>query len=65
MDRLRLMGRWQQCHCHCQCKLWAPSASLECRFVPVALVLMAGTVGQKHSACAKLTVGVRAMTERF
>ncbi|KAG7226720.1 hypothetical protein INR49_014068 [Caranx melampygus] len=28
-----------------ECKLWAPSASLECRFVPVVLVLMAGTVG--------------------
>lgn len=65
MDCLRLRGGWQQCHCYCQCKLWAPSGSLECRFVPVVLVLMAGTVGQRQCVHANPVAGVRVMTERF
>lgn len=65
MDCLRLRGGWQHCHCYCQCKLWAPSDSLECRFVPVVLVLMAGTVGQRQCVHAYPVAGVRVMAERF
>lgn len=63
MDCLRLREVWQQRLRHCQCKLRARRASLECRFVPVAPVLMAETAGQKYSDCARQAVGVRDVTE--
>lgn len=60
MDCFGPRGGWQQSHCYCQCKLWAPSASLECGFVPVVLVLKAGALGSKgqsFSQCSNCSHG--------